>query len=287
MKKIFIIILAVAAFATGCTPEDVVNPVTPPQPEQPHVRRIYEERHMVFEVLNPATEMWDTVGQMHEDKKLFMEWFWNGDRLDSIIQYASYAGESTYRFTYDDKGVLTRYEQFINGYSTGGYVLFYYDADGHLSKFEKFIEDTLFSTGTIDSYVGDKISHMIYKDLSYDIDINYIHDGDNVSEMVVEGILNDRNLRVVYSYIHDDSPNPYGFNLFNIVSPREPYRWMSANNVLIEFARSVEGDTEERDTRTEYVYRYENDLPVEISYESTTGTYESRMKTTTKEYYEY
>ena len=287
MKKLSIIILAVAAFSVGCTREDDITPVTPSQPEQTHIQRIYEESEILLEILNPITSTWDTLNLVHNEKFLTMEWFWNGDRLDSIINNTLLGIKYTYRFTYDDKGLLTRYDQYSSGSHTGDYVHFYYNADGRLIKFERYDSDSLYCIATIDSYSGDKITHMKYKDYSYDIDINYVHDGDNVSEMVVNGILNGKNLRSVYSYVHDNYPSPYGSNLFYIVSPREPYRWMSANNVLIEFARTVEGDMEDRDTRTEYVYRYENDRPVEMSYMSITGTYESRLTTTTKEYYEY
>ena len=276
-----------AALVAGCTREDNITPDTPSQHEKTHIKRIYMEQNMVFEILNTTTNTWDTSGELHSGKYLAMEWFWNGDRLDSIIESAFGGTPYTYRFTYDNDGLLTRYDQYQDGIPTDGYLLFYYDADKHLSKYEEYGDGELYTTATIDSYVGDKISHMKYKNDAYDIDINYIHDGDNVSEMVVDGLIDNSRLHVVYSYVHDQYPNPYGFNLFNIITPREPYRFLSANNVLVEFARTTEGDMDDRDTRTEYVYRYENNLPVEMSYVSITGNYISRMTTTTTEYYEY
>ena len=130
---------------------------------------------------------------------------------------------------------------------------------------------------------------MKYTDNIYDVDINYIFDdsGDNVTEMLVNGLIGSSRLHSSYTYVHDDHINPFGSNLYFINLPREPYKWMSANNVLTEFCRTIEGDMEERDTRTEYFYRYEGDLPVEMTYESHTGTYEAHLATTITEYYEY
>ena len=288
MKRVAIIILAAAALVAGCAREDDITPVTPPQPEKAHVQRIYSEVYTVLERLNPLTGNWDTIGQVHQDKNLYKELFWNGDRLDSIIE-KPYMSSSPYtiRFTYDDKGLLIRDEYFENGSRTGQYTIFQYDAEGRLSKFEYYSDDLLSKTGVIDSYVGDKISHMKYKDIMYDIDINYIYSAGNVTEMVVNGKIDNDRLHVVYSNTYDDYPNPYSLCLYNIVSPREPWKWITANNIHTEFSRTEEGDMEARDTRIDYFYRYENNLPMEKSYASYTGTMEVRMTTTNKEYYEY
>lgn len=289
MKRLSIIILAIAALVAGCTREDDITPITPSQPDQIHIKRVYVEQHLVIEAFDTATLIWDTLGQVHTDKYLSMEWFWNGDRLDSVMQATIYDSYYIYRFTYDNKGLLTRYDQYLNGVPTGDYVLFFYDADGRLSRFEQYDEGTNFSSGIIDSYVGNKISHMRYTDNIYDVDINYTFDdsGDNVTEMLVNGLIGSNRLHSTYTYVHDDHINPFGSNLYFINLPREPYKWMTANNVLTEFCRTIEGDMEERDTRTEYLYRYEGDLPVEMTYESHTGTYDAHLATTITEYYEY
>ena len=287
MKRISFIILAIAAFAAGCTREDDITPVIPSPSETIHIQRIFTERYLVLEGLNNLTGMWDTLNVLHTEKDLFQEWFWNGDRLDSIAirnDVFSY----TIRFSYDDNGRLIRYEHFVGESSIGHYALFQYDAEGRLSKFESYFNDTLSSTGIIDSYVGDKISHMKYKDIMYDVDINYIFEAGNVAEMVVNGTVDDNYLHVAYSYTYDNYSNPFSSCLFNIVSlPRNPYSWITANNVLTEFTRTVEGDMEARDTRIDYVYQYENNLPVEKTFESFTGTDVTRMTTIEKEYYEY
>ncbi len=288
MKRLSLIILAAVLFVAGCAREDDITPITPPQPEKAHVQRIYTEVYTVLERLNPLTGNWDTIGQVHQDKNLFKELFWTGDRLDSIIE-SPYQSNFPYtiRFTYDDKGLLIRDEYFVNGSRTGQYTIFQYDAEGRLSKFEYYTGDSLSRTGLIDSYVGDKISHLKYKDVIYDVDISYIYNAGNVTEMVVSGKVDDKNLHVAYTFTYDDHPNPYSSCLYDIVSPREPEKWINANNILTEFSRTVEGDMEARDTRIEYVYQYENNLPVEKAYVSYTGTMEARMTTTNKEYYEY
>ena len=287
MKRLSLIILAAVLFVAGCAREDDITPITPPQPEKAHVQRIYSETYVVLERLNNLTGMWDTLNVVHQDKNLIEEWFWNSDRLDSITEN-SVSYSYTIRFTYDDNGLLNRYECFVQGERIGQYALFHYDDEGRLSRFEAYMNDTLRSTGDIDSYVGDNISHMKYKDYLYDVDINYIFNAGNVIEMVVDGTVDDEHLHVAYSYTYDDYSNPFSTCLFNIVfSPREPNKWITANNILTEFTRTVEGDMEARDTRIEYDYRYENNVPVEKTYALYTGSDEARMTTIHKEYYEY
>ena len=286
MKRLSIIIAALAALVAGCTREVDIKPDTPSQSDQIHVRRIYAEKYMVLEAVNNLSGTWDTLNVAHIEKYLTQEWFWNGDRLDSIVN-RSVGVPITARFTYDDDGRPTRYENFIEGGSTGQYVLYHYDAEGRLSKYELYMGDTLSETGIIDSYVGDKISHMKYKNLLYDVDIDYIFAAGNVTEMVVDGTIDGKYLHVAYSFTYDNSPNPFSSCLFNITSPREPNKWITANNILTEFTRTVEGDMEARDTRTDYEYRYENNIPVEKTFASYTGNDYSRMTTISKEHYEY
>ena len=286
MKRLPIIIFAIAALVSGCTREDDITPITPSQSDQIHVQRIYMESYWVLETLDNLTGTWDTTSSIHTDKYLAKEWFWNGDRLDSIISVPPIGSTYIARFTYDNNGLLTRYDQ--EGTFDGFYVLYYYDANGRLTKFESYLNDTINKIGIIDSYVGDKISHMKYKDRSYDVDINYTFNAGNVTEMVVNGTVDDKYLHITYAYTYDNNPNPFNSCLFNIVLyPREPSKWMTANNILTEFTRIVEGDMEARDTRIEYEYRYENNLPVEKTYASYTGNDHSRITTINKEYYEY
>ena len=286
MKRLSIIILALAALVAGCTREDDIKPITPTQSDQIRIQRIFSEKYVVLERLDNLTGRWDTLNVNHIDKYLAQEWFWNGDRLDSIID-RNIDVPITSRFTYDNNGLLTRYEHFIEGERIGQYSLFHYDAEGRLSKFESYLEDTLSETGIIDSYVGDKISHMKYKDYLYDVDINYIFTAGNVTEMVVNGIINGEYLHIAFSYTYDNNPNPFSSCLFNIIWPRDPYKWVTANNVLTEFTRTVEGDMEARDTRIDFEYRYENNIPVEKNFTLYTGNDNTRLATISKEYYEY
>lgn len=51
MKRLSIIILAIVALVAGCTREDDITPITPSQPDQIHIKRVYVEQHLVIEAL--------------------------------------------------------------------------------------------------------------------------------------------------------------------------------------------------------------------------------------------
>ena len=93
------------------------NPVNPDPAEKtmPRISKIFKSGHLLMKRNTMGT--WVTIREIENERALSYEFFWTGNRLDSI---KSYPGNPTYNVTYDmeydEQGRLKSYVE--TGYNT-------------------------------------------------------------------------------------------------------------------------------------------------------------------------
>lgn len=192
MKKMINLVLAAtlicgASVFTSCD-NNSDNPVNsdPSETTVPRINKIFRSTHIIVKRNMGGT--WITVSESESERTLKYEFFWTGNRLDSIKEMPS--GE-VWEMEYDEQGRL------IHDYSTGGNYdkKFEYDSKGRLSKMHYAI---LWDEGIYNRYItsyiyeGDKVTKTIKTGSIYNLqggpftkteECVFTWDGDNVVAM--------------------------------------------------------------------------------------------------------
>ena len=168
------------------------NPVNsdPSEKTVPRISKIFKSGHLLMKRNTLGT--WVTIREIENERALSYEFFWTGNRLDSINFYSGDPTyDETYDMEYDEQGRL------VHDFSRGGnydYV-FEYDSKGRLSKMYFAI---LWDKGIYNRYVtsyiyeGDKLSKSIEEGCFYNVNGGpftcteehvFTWDGDNVVAM--------------------------------------------------------------------------------------------------------
>ena len=168
------------------------NPVNsdPSEKTVPRISKIFKSGHLLMKRNTMGT--WVTIREIENERALSYEFFWTGNRLDSI---KSYPGNPTYNATYDME--YDEQGRLVHDSSRGGkhdYV-FEYDSKGRLSKmyFAILWDKDLYSR-YVTSYIyeGDKLIKSIEEGSVYNQNGGpftcteehvFTWDGDNVVAM--------------------------------------------------------------------------------------------------------
>ena len=168
------------------------NPVNPDPSEKtaPRINKIYMSSYSIAKRNMGGT--WITVSETKSMSHLEYEFFWTGNRLDSVKFYsADPRYNSTYVLEYDEQGRM------IHEYCMGGNYdwKFEYDSKGRVSKMHYAI---LWDEGIYNRYVtsyiyeGDKVTKTIKNGVVYNVqggpfnkteECVFTWDGDNVVAM--------------------------------------------------------------------------------------------------------
>jgi hypothetical protein len=192
MKKMINLVLAAtlicgASVFTSCD-NNSDNPVNPDPSETtvPRINKIFRSTHIIVKRNMGGT--WITLSESESERTLKYEFFWTGNRLDSIKEMPSGV---VWEMEYDEQGRL------IHDYSTGGNYdrKFEYDSKGRLSKMHYAI---LWDEGIYNRYItsyiyeGDKVTKTIKTGSIYNLqggpftkteECVFTWDGDNVVAM--------------------------------------------------------------------------------------------------------
>ena len=146
------------------------NPVNsdPSEKTVPRISKIFKSGHLLMKRNTMGT--WVTIREIENERALSYEFFWTGNRLDSI---KSYPGNPTYNVTYDME--YDEQGRLVHDSSRGGnydYV-FEYDSKGRLSKMYFAI---LWDKGIYSRYVT-----------------SYIYEGDKLIKSIEEGSVYNQN----------------------------------------------------------------------------------------------
>ena len=196
MKKMINLVLAAtlicgASVFTSCD-NNSDNPVNPDPSEttEPRINKIFRSTHIIVKRNMGGT--WITVSESESERTLKYEFFWTGNRLESIKEYAGDPqNDILFVMEYDEQGRL------IHDYSTGGKYdrKFEYDSKGRLSKMHYAI---LWDEGIYNRYItsyiyeGDKVTKTIKTGSIYNLqggpftkteECVFTWDGDNVVAM--------------------------------------------------------------------------------------------------------
>lgn len=185
-----ILICGASVFASCDNNSD--NPVNPDPSEKtvPRISKIFKSGHLLMKRNTMGT--WVTIREIENERALSYEFFWTGNRLDSIKSYPRNPTYNvTYDMEYDEQGRL------VHDSSRGGnydYV-FEYDSKGRLSKMHYAIlwDEGIYNT-YITSYIyeGDKVTKTIKTGSIYNLqggpftkteECVFTWDGDNVVAM--------------------------------------------------------------------------------------------------------
>lgn len=120
-----LLLAAVTMMTVGCNKEDNIVPIEP----KAKVSRIYVTNTTILESYNDSTQTWDTMYYLPGGRSLNSEFFWTGDRLDSL-----HKGMNTFHFVYDNRGRLVNADMdylqcFDIEYNTDGNVSRVYKCD--------------------------------------------------------------------------------------------------------------------------------------------------------------
>ena len=222
MRRDFIaamLLAAITMMVVGCNKEDIIVPIEPKE----KVSRIYLTNTSIMEMYNDSTQTWDTMIYLASERILSCEFFWTGDRLDSMTQ-----GVNKYFFTYDSRGRLIHV-------SEGNHQQYFdieYNTDGQVSRVYKCNLDGVDTVGK-ETYLffwyDGKLQRL--EDDIWALDANdsgikhatlfYTWSGDNVSKAVCHSLYRDDSRdTVVYNYETNNLVNPfYGFPFWQL-----PYR---------------------------------------------------------------
>ena len=185
------ILICGATVFTSCD-NNSDNPVNPDPSEitAPRISKIFWSTHIIAKRNMGGT--WITVSESESERTLKYEFFWTGNRLESIKEYAGDPqNDILFVMEYDEQGRL------IHDYSTGGKYdrKFEYDSKGRLSKMHYAI---LWDEGIYNRYItsyiyeGDKVTKTIKTGSIYNLqggpftkteECVFTWDGDNVVAM--------------------------------------------------------------------------------------------------------
>ena len=239
---------------------------------------------------------WVTVSETKSMSRLEYEFFWTGNRLDSVKFYsADPRYNSTYVLEYDEQGRM------IHEYRTGGNYdwKFEYDSKGRVSKMHYAI---LWDEGIYNRYVtsyiyeGDKVTKTIKNGVVYNVqggpfnkteECVFTWDGDNVVAMSevrtdIDGYVKSDNFTVEYSANLNPFRNLLHFQTISLgissyddlwaLSKNVPSRITSSGNTLQDYECKTTGDLVTSfhthtlaESETTY-YESENDYDFEYLY---------------------
>ena len=272
------------------------NPVNPDPSEKtvPRISKIFKSGHLLMKRNMMGT--WVTIREIENERALSYEFFWTGNRLDSINFYS---GDPTYNVTYDME--YDEQGRLVHDSSRGGkydYV-FEYDSKGRLSKMYYAI---LWDEGLYNRYVtsyiyeGDKLIKSIEEGSVYNQNGGpftcteehvFTWDGDNVVAMSevrtdVDGYVKSDNFTAEYSANLNPFRNLLHFRTIRLgissyddlwaLSKNVPSRITSSGNTLEDYECKTTGDLVTSfhthtlaESETMY-YELENDYDFEYLY---------------------
>ena len=242
------------------------NPVNPDPSEKtvPRISKIFKSGHLLMKRNTMGT--WVTIREIENERALSYEFFWTGNRLDSI---KSYPGNPTYNVTYDME--YDEQGRLVHDSSRGGnydYV-FEYDSEGRLSKtYYAVLWDGEIFNRYVTSFIyeGDKLSKSVEESCFYNVNGGpftsteervYTWDGDNVVAMSVvetdeEGSVQSNNYTAEYSANLNPFRNLLHFRTrslglsshdeFWALSKNVPSRISSSGNTLQDYECVTTGD---------------------------------------------
>ena len=168
------------------------NPVNPDPSEKtvPRISKIFRSGHLIMKRNLGGT--WVTILESEDERALRYEFFWTGNRLDSINFYSGDpTNDATYDMEYDEQGRLVHDSSRAGNYD----YVFEYDSKGRLSKMYYAIRwDGEIYNRYVTSYFyeGDKLSKSIEEGRFYNVNGGpftcteehvFTWDGDNVVAM--------------------------------------------------------------------------------------------------------
>lgn len=242
------------------------NPVNsdPSEKTVPRISKIFKSGNLLMKRNTMGT--WVTIREVENERALSYEFFWTGNRLDSI---KSYPGNPTYNATYDmeydEQGRLVHDSSRAGNYD----YVFEYDSKGRLSKMYYAI---LWDEGIYNRYVtsyiyeGDKLIKSIEEGSVYNQNGGpftrteehvFTWDGDNVVAMSevetdVDGYVKSDNYTVEYSANLNPFRNLLHFRVRSMgissydelwaLSKNVPSRIISSGNTLQDYECKTTGD---------------------------------------------
>ncbi len=242
------------------------NPVNfdPSEKTVPRISKIFKSGHSLMKRNTMGT--WVTIREVENERALKYEFFWTGNRLDSI---KSYPGNPTYNVTYDME--YDEQGRLVHDSSRGGnydYV-FEYDSKGRLSKmYFAILWDKGIYSRYVTSYIyeGDKLIKSIEEGSVYNQNGGpftrteehvFTWDGDNVVAMSevetdVDGYVKSDNYTVEYSANLNPFRNLLHFQVRSMgissydelwaLSKNVPSRIISSGNTLQDYECKTTGD---------------------------------------------
>lgn len=213
-KRIAILLIAAATLATVCCSEKEKATTV-------KVSRVYNSNHVKAEMFNPVTETWTTLTENTTERKPKVEFYWNGDRLDSI-----YAGGSIFYTTCDSKGRITK------AHTPLSYQIYdiEYGSDGQMSRSIYSITDengdTIMRETANYTWSDGKLQRIMFNHWSKEPttsglikeEYQYTWKGDNVTKSVLYAFYDDGDIdTTTYDYEVANVLNPFaGFAFFQI-----------------------------------------------------------------------
>lgn len=205
-----LLLAATTVFAVGCQKEEG-NGDAPKE----RVSRLYLTSHSKVESYNSATGTWNTLVDHTTERKLMCEFFWSGDRLDSLWENAL-PRPITIPFSYDDAGHLV---QDAHG---NLFIDFFYDADGRLSRTYHYtldsVGDTTCKQNIVYTLVGGRREQaecsVWFPDATGTSVVYSLHryfwSGDNVDSVARRSLYaNGGGDTTCYRFEYTDIPNPF------------------------------------------------------------------------------
>lgn len=218
------LLLTVASLTlASCDKENQNSEHVVPIPTETKVSRVYQTSHLVLEMYNIATGNWDTTMALDKDRWLWQQFFWTGDRLDSMLRMGNrllfeYDNKDRvkriydpttleqYTYKYDAQGSLSRIERFEieNNDTLFGKVMDYFWADGKLSSAKNTI------VATNGPYEPQGTKEELY---------HFSWAGENIVKSVVHNLhFNETRDTTTYNYEYTNIPNPfYGINYLQML----------------------------------------------------------------------
>ena len=205
------LLAAATAMTVACTDK----PYNPSDGTKAHVVRIWRTDAEKIENYTAATDTWTTVLNDSTDRKLYVEFFYTGDRIDSMM-VNSQPHATIVHFTYNADGHLTHSE------SNWGIGCNYYYTDGRLSRaYEYSFSDgdttsrhNIFYTwdgNRLQRYEDNLTGHSDSAEISKRLTHLFTWNGDNVASTVCYTTDNIDNTTdtLAYNYEYSSIVNPF------------------------------------------------------------------------------
>jgi len=261
MKSLFQWVMAATLICgtgvfTSCSVKDDL-PVSPDQPEKgmPRVSKVYHGGSLVWK--KNVMGSWITVIDRVDERALVDEYFWTGNRLDSIIEVTN---NVIWDLEYDEQGRLVHQ---VSRFGNDDYT-YEYDSKGRLSKSFRSIlydEDGRFNRVVTEYiYNGDKLSKAVKHDtldgeegVSTEED-TYTWEGDNVVSLSIvrtdaDGYVTEETITAEYSTYLNPFKNFIPFLQKNFALSLKDEMWIWSKNVPKAMSAS-EKDHNEYDCKT-------------------------------------